>query len=350
MPAAATRPGPPWGTAGPWSEDQYGQAPAQRWERPSWQRGRPAGGRRQHWTLGGRRRSHRAAAAVCRLEEPARQQAVGAQGDSGQRPRQQWRASRGRRPAAWGSGGRRRGAAGPSPYAREKWPCRRGPTPAAPRANPAAPRRGLWAIKKKNGGKFPTHAKKAAAAAAAEGKPAKFYPAEDAAKPLARNVVRCALRCAVGRDRERVGERSAAGPGVATSQRRERVLSAKEWCLHGAVERVCAQPGWAVGQLRGGGAGRGRASRLPGSWHAARGVAVLRLRPKPPRSTHAAGSGQRVGQSAGAELRRGAGGRTHMAAALAPGRCASSAARGTPRASAGQRSTQADHSGGGPAR
>ncbi len=50
--------------------------------------------------------------------------------------------------------------------------------------------RGLWAIKKKNGGKFPAHAKKAAAAAAAEAKPAKFYPAEDVAKPLARNVVR----------------------------------------------------------------------------------------------------------------------------------------------------------------
>jgi hypothetical protein len=57
-------------------------------------------------------------------------------------------------------------------------------------------RRGLWAIKKKNGGKFPTHAKKAAVAAAAEGKPAKFYPAEDVPKPLARNVIRCAPRAA----------------------------------------------------------------------------------------------------------------------------------------------------------
>ena len=36
---------------------------------------------------------------------------------------------------------------------------------------------GLWAIKKKNGGKFPTHAKKAAAPAVASKKPAKFYAA-----------------------------------------------------------------------------------------------------------------------------------------------------------------------------
>ncbi|KAL4446812.1 hypothetical protein ABPG77_008056 [Micractinium sp. CCAP 211/92] len=51
-------------------------------------------------------------------------------------------------------------------------------------------RRGLWAIKKKNGGKFPTHAKKEAAAAEASKKPAKFYAAEDAPKPLARRVIR----------------------------------------------------------------------------------------------------------------------------------------------------------------
>jgi hypothetical protein len=38
--------------------------------------------------------------------------------------------------------------------------------------------RGLWAIKKKNGGKFPVHAKKEAAPAPASKKQAsKFYPA-----------------------------------------------------------------------------------------------------------------------------------------------------------------------------
>jgi large subunit ribosomal protein L6e len=51
-------------------------------------------------------------------------------------------------------------------------------------------RRGLWAIKKKNGGKFPTHAKKAAEPAAASKKPSKFYAAEDAPVPLARRVIR----------------------------------------------------------------------------------------------------------------------------------------------------------------
>ena len=51
-------------------------------------------------------------------------------------------------------------------------------------------RRGLWAIKKKNGGKFPTHSKKAAAAEEGKQKPSKFYPAEDVAKPLARHAVR----------------------------------------------------------------------------------------------------------------------------------------------------------------
>lgn len=40
---------------------------------------------------------------------------------------------------------------------------------------------GLWAIKKKNGGKFPTHAKKAAEPAAASKKPAKFYAAGEGA-------------------------------------------------------------------------------------------------------------------------------------------------------------------------
>mmetsp|Transcript_19144 Transcript_19144/g.36650 ORF Transcript_19144/g.36650 Transcript_19144/m.36650 type:complete len:235 (+) Transcript_19144:67-771(+) len=49
-------------------------------------------------------------------------------------------------------------------------------------------RRGLWAIKKKNGGKFPVHPKKAAAAAPVA-KTSKFYPADDIPKPLAKNSV-----------------------------------------------------------------------------------------------------------------------------------------------------------------
>ncbi|KVH97067.1 Ribosomal protein L2 domain 2 [Cynara cardunculus var. scolymus] len=44
-------------------------------------------------------------------------------------------------------------------------------------------KRGLWAIKAKNGGAFPKHEKKAVAAAPAE-KPPKFYPADDVKKPL----------------------------------------------------------------------------------------------------------------------------------------------------------------------
>ncbi|XP_042061737.1 60S ribosomal protein L6-like [Salvia splendens] len=44
-------------------------------------------------------------------------------------------------------------------------------------------KRGLWAIKAKNGGKFPQH-EKAAAAPAVEEKPPKFYPADDIKKPL----------------------------------------------------------------------------------------------------------------------------------------------------------------------
>lgn len=44
-------------------------------------------------------------------------------------------------------------------------------------------KRGLWAIKAKNGGKFPTHEKKPAEAAVAV-KPPKFYPADDVKKPL----------------------------------------------------------------------------------------------------------------------------------------------------------------------
>lgn len=50
-------------------------------------------------------------------------------------------------------------------------------------------RRGLWAIKKKHGGKFPTTAPKAKAPAK-EGKAPRFYPAEDVKKPLSTHVVR----------------------------------------------------------------------------------------------------------------------------------------------------------------
>ncbi|GIM16981.1 hypothetical protein Vretimale_19543, partial [Volvox reticuliferus] len=49
-------------------------------------------------------------------------------------------------------------------------------------------RKGLWAIKKKNGGKFPTHAKKVAPAPAA-GRAPRFYPADDVPKPLAHKAV-----------------------------------------------------------------------------------------------------------------------------------------------------------------
>lgn len=44
-------------------------------------------------------------------------------------------------------------------------------------------KRGLWAIKAKNGGVFPKHEKKPAGAVAAV-KPPKFYPADDVKKPL----------------------------------------------------------------------------------------------------------------------------------------------------------------------
>ncbi|WCJ32858.1 60S ribosomal protein L6 [Euphorbia peplus] len=44
-------------------------------------------------------------------------------------------------------------------------------------------KRGLWAIKAKNGGVFPKHDPKPKAAAPAE-KPPKFYPADDVKKPL----------------------------------------------------------------------------------------------------------------------------------------------------------------------
>ncbi|GKB30949.1 60S ribosomal protein L6 [Tanacetum coccineum] len=44
-------------------------------------------------------------------------------------------------------------------------------------------KRGLWAIKAKNGGAFPKHEKKVADAAPAV-KPPKFYPADDVKKPL----------------------------------------------------------------------------------------------------------------------------------------------------------------------
>jgi large subunit ribosomal protein L6e len=49
-------------------------------------------------------------------------------------------------------------------------------------------KRGLWAIKAKNGGSFPTHQKAAVAAAPAVKAP-KFYPADDVPKPLHKNKV-----------------------------------------------------------------------------------------------------------------------------------------------------------------
>lgn len=52
-------------------------------------------------------------------------------------------------------------------------------------------RRGLWAIKKKHGGKFPTAPKKAEVAEEQQSKKTpRFYPADDVAKPLAHNAVR----------------------------------------------------------------------------------------------------------------------------------------------------------------
>ncbi|KAK9823946.1 hypothetical protein WJX72_006592 [[Myrmecia] bisecta] len=50
-------------------------------------------------------------------------------------------------------------------------------------------RRGLWAIKKKNGGKFPTHPKQQKAEEPAKKAP-RFYPAEDAPKALRRRAIR----------------------------------------------------------------------------------------------------------------------------------------------------------------
>jgi len=49
-------------------------------------------------------------------------------------------------------------------------------------------KRGLWAIKAKNGGSFPVHQKTEAAAPAAVRAP-KFYPADDVPKPLHKNKV-----------------------------------------------------------------------------------------------------------------------------------------------------------------
>lgn len=47
-------------------------------------------------------------------------------------------------------------------------------------------RRGLWAIKKKNGGKFPTHSKQEKPAAAAAKEP-RLYPADDVKQPMKRH-------------------------------------------------------------------------------------------------------------------------------------------------------------------
>jgi len=50
-------------------------------------------------------------------------------------------------------------------------------------------RRGLWAIKEKNGGKFPVHPKKKKEAEP-ETKPPRFYPAEALPKPLKKYIIR----------------------------------------------------------------------------------------------------------------------------------------------------------------
>lgn len=50
-------------------------------------------------------------------------------------------------------------------------------------------KRGLWAIKAKNGGKFPVHAKKEAPVEEKKGGEPRFYPAEDIPKPVARKII-----------------------------------------------------------------------------------------------------------------------------------------------------------------
>jgi large subunit ribosomal protein L6e len=49
-------------------------------------------------------------------------------------------------------------------------------------------KRGLWAIKEKNGGKLPTQ-EKVASPEAKEARAPKFYPADDVKKPLHKNKV-----------------------------------------------------------------------------------------------------------------------------------------------------------------
>ena len=50
-------------------------------------------------------------------------------------------------------------------------------------------RRGLWAIKAKNGGKFPVHPKQVKEEAKKIKAP-RFYPADDVAKPMKKNIIR----------------------------------------------------------------------------------------------------------------------------------------------------------------
>lgn len=50
-------------------------------------------------------------------------------------------------------------------------------------------RRGLWAVKKKNGGKFPTHAK-AEKPEPKAGRESRYYPTEDIKKPKKKNIIR----------------------------------------------------------------------------------------------------------------------------------------------------------------
>jgi len=104
-------------------------------------------------------------------------------------------------------------------------------------------RRGLWAIKAKNGGKFPVTAK-AAAPAAATANP-RFYPAEDAPKPMhkkssrkvrsarAAQAGRTACR-AVAEQRWACGDLPALAPGLLT-HRPQAVAPLRASLVPGAV-------------------------------------------------------------------------------------------------------------------
>ena len=72
------------------------------------------------------------------------------------------------------------------------------PATSCPQAHPACSsqgrsksyhRRGIWAVKKKNNGEFPKHAKQPKAEAK-EAKAARFYPADDVKQPLRRRDIK----------------------------------------------------------------------------------------------------------------------------------------------------------------